>query len=161
MIGHICNTIYQTIIVNPLWKLYFYGPSVMQVGFWGGKHPSEICQTVTTYSEVFWRDNVEQCQDIIKAKFMSFRVTVEVVVYFALLYHLTKKASNLCILLFCRCRRIKEKLQSPRPRPIIYIPETSALPMQILHNVPPLRLKYGEDESIQAPDLSEYDHKRN
>lgn len=114
MTSHLFNNLYHHIIVSPLRQLYFYGPSFMQFGFWGGKPPSEICQTVTTYSEGFWRDNTAECSDIIENKFMSFQATVEVVVYFTLLYQLTRGACYLCILMFCRYKR--------QQRQVIYIP---------------------------------------
>ena len=133
------STIYETIIVNPLRKLYFYGPAMMQLGFWGGKQPSELCQEITTYSEQFWRDNLEQCQDIIEAKFMSFRITVEIAVYFSLLYHFAKYSSTLCLLLFYKCTTCRETTQSPSYRPVIYIPESPAPHIQMLYDARQLK----------------------
>lgn len=117
MASHLLLNLYQHIIVSPLRQLYFYGPSFMQFGFWGGIPHSEICQTITTYSEGFWRDNKSECSDIIENKFTSFRVTVEILVYFTLLYQLSRGVSYLCILLFCRCNR-----RDPAPRQVIYLP---------------------------------------
>jgi hypothetical protein len=102
---HVLSMLYNKSIVLPLRKLYLFGPSVMQIGFWGGQPNSQICQSITTYSELFWQSNLQQCEDIIENKFTAFRVTIEVVTYFLFLYHISKGLLVLITFLLCRCRK--------------------------------------------------------
>ena len=114
--------IYQWVIIRPLRRLYIYGPSFMEYGFWGGRSSSQICQSITTYSEAFWQSNVSACEDIIETKFRAFHITVEIIVYFMLLYQLAKVTGLLCRILVCRqCQR--------QNSPVIYLGE---LPQQRL-----------------------------
>ena len=118
---HLLYGVYSRIIIDPLRLLYFYGPSFMQFGFWGGSAASEICRAVTSHSEVFWRDHPAHCQEIVDTKFASFRITSEVLVYFLIMYHLVCNIGQLCICVreCCLCLR-----RPPRPsHSIIYIHE--------------------------------------
>lgn len=77
---------YECIIVNPLRKLYLVGPAVWNVGFWGGLGKTEICQIVSPVSHSFWDHNADQCAALVETKFNSFRISLEIVAYFILLY---------------------------------------------------------------------------
>jgi hypothetical protein len=118
--------IYNSVIIQPLQRLYLFGPEFMQFGFWSGKTPSEICQSVTTYSESFWLANADQCEDIIEKKFLSFRVTVEVIVYFAILYQLAKNGSKICWGAFCTCQKNRNA------RSLLFALEDQAQPIILL-----------------------------
>lgn len=100
------NHIYQKLIVNQLRELYLHGPSVL--GFWGGQSPSQICQTVTTYTELFWQSNPKQCNDIIESKFAALRVTIEIILYFLFLYHISRQIGVVCLYMMCRANRKKQ-----------------------------------------------------
>jgi len=75
---------YSMIIVAPLYRLYSYGPTT--VGLWGGKEDVDICAELTASPSTFWENHPVECTDLIQSKFMAFRVTVELMVYFLLLY---------------------------------------------------------------------------
>jgi hypothetical protein len=121
-------SLYENIIVYPLHKLYIYGPNVMQIGFWGGQPKSQICQSITTYSEVFWQQNLPECEDLIENKFTAFRVTVEISLYFFVLYQLTKGISFMCLLFCCRCRHLTS--QPDTPPSIIYLSSPPTISLQ-------------------------------
>ena len=109
--NYLFNNLYQKLIVNQLKQLYLHGPSVL--GFWGGQSPSQICQTVTTYSELFWQSNPAQCEDIIENKFAALRVTVEIILYFLFLYHFSRQLAAVCCLLMCKSHRKKHARLKP------------------------------------------------
>ena len=79
---------YQTVFIVPIQKLYFYGPVFLGYGFWEGASNTEICAHVTKYSQSFWESNTYDCDEIVNAKFYSFRVMVELTIYFACLFQL-------------------------------------------------------------------------
>lgn len=114
MMAIFISNLYHTFIVQPLRRLYLFGPSFMQFGFWGGIDQSEICKSVTTYSENFWILNSFQCDDIIEKKFVAFRVSVEIILYFFILYKVARQVNNLfwyiCI-----------KYLRPRSERVIYL----------------------------------------
>lgn len=107
------RTLYQNLIVDQLRQLYLYGPAVL--GFWAGQPPSQICQSITTYSEVFWQNNSQQCIDMIDDKFTAFRKTVEIVMYFFCLFQISRYCGIACLLLWCRRppRKKHNRLKAP------------------------------------------------
>jgi len=78
---------YDYLLVNPLRKIYLFGPAVVGFGFWQGLSSPEICAHITQYTETFWRENPTDCEALIEAKFYSFQISVEALLYFLLLYH--------------------------------------------------------------------------
>jgi hypothetical protein len=92
---NLLQTVYLTFIINPLKQLYLFGPEFMQL--WGGKMPSEICQVVTSYSEEFWKSHGEECNEIVEKKFISFKVTIEIILYFIFLIYFIKITSKFLI----------------------------------------------------------------
>jgi hypothetical protein len=100
---------YRLVVIVPLQKLYFYGPNVSnKYGFWGGLKKSRICQIITTYTESFWEEHEEECLELLAQHFDSFRCTVEVMLYFALMYQLVKQAGRvLMVLLYAKCRPVE------------------------------------------------------
>ena len=137
MITHLLYGVYSQVIIHPLRLLYFYGPSFMQFGFWGGSATSEICRTVTSHSELFWIDHPSHCQEIVETKFASFRITSEVVVYFLIMYHLARNIGQLCL-----C--VRECCFCPRRVPV---PSHSII---YIHDPPPL-----DNTSLRNATISE------
>ena len=84
------SKIYECIFVSPIRKLYYYGPSFMGVGFWEGMPNVEICAKITGYTEFFWQANQADCTEMINAKFYSFQISVEVLLYFLIVYRFLK-----------------------------------------------------------------------
>jgi len=82
--------IYNALIAEPIKKLYFNGPSVGMLGFWGGKHKSEICHLLTSVDSIFWDQNTESCERLLNDRFQAFQTTVEVVIYFGMMWQLFK-----------------------------------------------------------------------
>lgn len=107
--------LYDFLIVRPLQNLYLNGPEVFGVGFWQGKKTSEICHSVTSYTEVFWKKNTDQCAEIVQQKFQSFFITVQTVIYFFLLYHLLKNSARLTVFLLYRRLIHKPNLELDTP----------------------------------------------
>lgn len=99
--------LYQHTIVEPLRKLYFAGPT--QLGGWGGSTESAICQQLSPLPNAFWELHVDECSDLLQLKFDAFRVTVEVVLYFCVLYYLVK-------LLVMSPLAVWRQLRQPKPR---------------------------------------------
>lgn len=69
--------IYNTLLYNPLLKLYRSGPMIKGLGFWGGMSDSELCSFVTHHSQSFWEQNKAECIKIVRRKENSFIVFVE------------------------------------------------------------------------------------
>lgn len=86
MISHI----YQTLFVEPLKKIYLYGPSWNQVGFWAGKSVSQICAQITNHPDQFWAQHIIECDNMIDNKFASFLYTTESVLQLWCLYYSIK-----------------------------------------------------------------------
>ena len=86
--------LYATVIIAPIRKLYFFGPSLSGVGFWRGLSPPEICSHLTSYSEAFWSENPTDCHILLENKFYSFLVSIEVLLYFVLIYKLSALCSG-------------------------------------------------------------------
>jgi hypothetical protein len=101
---------YEMAIVSPLRQLYFYGPTMSQFGFWGGMGAPDICQTITPITVSFWQAHPEDCIVEIEKKFISFRVSVELIIYFLMLYKLYRFCNLLCWFMICR-RRLEESHQ--------------------------------------------------
>ena len=120
------RAVYDFFVINPLRKLYFFGPSVLHVGFWGGKTNSEICQSITTYSESFWEDNPFQCDQIVEKKFNSFCVTIETLVYFVVLYQIIANSSRFCFFEIFKCKK-KRKLEDEKNIVLLTMPSNSII----------------------------------
>jgi hypothetical protein len=97
------SSIYGYLVINPLRKIYLFGPAVFGFGFWQGLPAPEICSHITNYSETFWRDNYPDCKALIDAKFYSFQITIEAFLYFLLLYKSLQLVTN------CVCKFIRQK----------------------------------------------------
>ena len=87
--------LYESMFIDPLRKLYLFGPGWLQFGFWGGKPEAEICQSLTLFSESFWLDNMKECKDLIHKRFFSFQVSVEIVLYFLGIFYCVKFITEL------------------------------------------------------------------
>lgn len=110
---------YELLIVKPLKKLYFTGPAVLQLGFWGGLGPTEICQTLSPLSNTFWQNHPTECFELMERRFEAFRVSLEIFIYFLLLYHLYLGLSNMCVrAFFRRCGRRRPS----HVRPLVFYP---------------------------------------
>lgn len=111
MVCDLFMSVYDLLIVQPLRKFYFYGPGTSQFGLWGGMGPSEMCQSLSPLSISFWQTHSDECNMLLETKFYSFRVTIELIIYFSLLYRLWCFLNLLCW--FAVCRR-KVMQQSPK-----------------------------------------------
>ena len=112
------NHLYAAVIIAPIRKLYFFGPSLSGVGFWRGLSPPEICSHLTSYSEAFWSENPGDCHILLENKFYSFLVSIEVLLYFVLIYKLSALCSGgLSALIRGRMRHT----------PIVYVTKECAL----------------------------------
>ena len=74
--------IYKYLFIEPLRTIYMYGPCFHGMGFWNGSENSRICSQMTDYSEVFWLQHPMECEYMIHARFIAFKNTCEVVIYF-------------------------------------------------------------------------------
>ena len=92
------SSVYNLLLVSPLRRLYLYGPAAYNVGFWEGKEASEMCQVMTNHNQLFWENNHEECQTLIETRFQSFKTTVEVVLYFTLMYKIVVAVLTGCSL---------------------------------------------------------------
>lgn len=106
------SNLYHNLIVDQLRQLYLYGPAVL--GFWAGQSNSQICQSITTYSELFWQSNPQQCIDMIEGKFTAFRKTAEIVMYFFCLFQISRQCGVACLFLWCH-RPYRKKQARIRP----------------------------------------------
>lgn len=77
---------YNTLLVNPLLKLYLYGPRFGGWGFWGGKDSNDICAQLTNVPSEFWAANREECFHLITKSFYSFLIIFEILCYMCFLY---------------------------------------------------------------------------
>ena len=102
--------VYDLVIVSPLRKLYFFGPGTSQFGLWGGMGNTEICQSLSPLSTFFWQSHPEECNILLETKFYSFRVTIELLIYFTLLYRLWCFLNLVCWFAICR----RKVMQSPK-----------------------------------------------
>ena len=84
------QNLYSVLIVEPIKKLYLNGPMLGMFGFWGGKHKAEICHLLTSIDSRFWINNSRDCDILIEDRFQAFKVTAETVIYFLLLYQLSR-----------------------------------------------------------------------
>lgn len=76
----------ETILVQPLRRLYFQGPDfksfgMLSVGFWNGVSKSEICAHLTTIQQQHWLEHGDLCEKRIERQFLAFVVMVEFVMY--------------------------------------------------------------------------------
>lgn len=112
--------LYTRLIVKPLRNLYLYGPS--WIG-WQGLSSSQICASVTQFSELFWLDHDQECQELITNKFEAYKISLESSLHFMCLFFLLREL----YLILCVCRK-KHHLNQTNYSPPIYvgIPSTSA-----------------------------------
>jgi len=80
--------IYNIIFINPLLKLYLNGPVAYNIGFWNGDSPTVMCSKLTSYTEIFWDNHHEECLLMIKHKFITFKISIETLIYFSCLFHM-------------------------------------------------------------------------
>ena len=80
------STIYNVLILNPLRKLYFHGPTLNGWGFWGSKTRAQICYALTPTSELFWETHRAECDLLIEQHFYGIQVSVESLLHVTLIY---------------------------------------------------------------------------
>jgi len=78
--------LYNYLFVSPIRKLYFFGPAYLNFGFWEGQPHAEICARLTAYSATFWEKHGSDCSEMIEKKFLSFQSSLEVSLYFIILF---------------------------------------------------------------------------
>lgn len=89
--------LYSWLILAPLRKLFLFGPNLGHVGFWNGVSQSEICQSITSYSETFWTTHADECSQLVESRFQAFRSTTEVCLYFFCMWKLAGVLSRLSL----------------------------------------------------------------
>ena len=82
--------IYQTVILQPLARLYVWGPSWGQWGFWNGRPKHDICAQITQVPSDFWLQHPEECIAVIGNTFYSLIVLWETIGYLILLWWFVK-----------------------------------------------------------------------
>lgn len=78
--------LYEFLVVRPAYLLYRSGPSSLGFGFWNGMEDEDICYTLSGHTSEFWRVHAADCEDVIEKNFKKFRVTMEILLYFYLLF---------------------------------------------------------------------------
>lgn len=82
--------IYQSVIVNPLSRLYL-------LGYWANSEQDKICYRITGVSEIDWSKHRTECEKVISNHFTSWIVIVETVFYFVILVKLLFWLKNVVI----------------------------------------------------------------
>ena len=84
------NLIWNPLVVEPLRRLYFHGPSniAFGLGFWEGASNATICATVKNTSEDVWLVADEHCAKITNDLFLAFLIAAETMLYFYLLFQI-------------------------------------------------------------------------
>ena len=77
--------IYHVLVRRHLERLFFHGPSIMGVGFWQGKSPTDMCAELTTFASDFWAAHPAECDQIVHQHLRTFLVSVETALYSTLL----------------------------------------------------------------------------
>lgn len=91
------RSMYHTLILQGLAKLYIYGPSMGAIGGWQGQTPQGICSHLTPSSEEFWLRNPEECSHLITRQFYSWIVLFEVVLYFLIIFKVILWLTKSCV----------------------------------------------------------------
>ena len=78
--------IYDWLLVKPLRKLYFGGPTVYGYGFWGGREPDEICAELTNVPARHWNEHPAECEELLDKQLRAFLIALETLAYLGLLY---------------------------------------------------------------------------
>lgn len=118
MFENVCSSLYEWLIIEPLQRLYRYGPSIYQIGFWEGKEDSEICRTLTNHNQLFWQNHDIDCNILIKNRFESFKTTIEVCFYFLLLFRII----NMVLSNFSLQQFLRFLINKPEKKQIFFIP---------------------------------------
>lgn len=87
-------TVYTSVMIKPLRRLYFDGPHFYGYGFWRGAAAHDICAHLTTYDSKFWLQHPQACREIIERDFYSIVVFLETLGYFLALYLCLKMIYN-------------------------------------------------------------------
>lgn len=102
------QTCYDMAVVNPLERLYLFGPTLCGYGFWGGRAREDICASLSNTPSAFWAQHAGECDDLIARNFNATLVAAESIIYVALLYGIvsfaTEGARAACHRLFARAR---------------------------------------------------------
>lgn len=114
------TSMYNMLISAPLKKLYYYGPSIGGVGFWGGKEFSEICHLLTSMESAFWMENSEKCESLINTRFGAFQISLEVILYFVILFQMIHLLPSVCFVLWGKIWRERPKKRKGQRKVILY-----------------------------------------
>lgn len=170
-IAELAYDVYDVLLVKPLRQLYFFGPVILQYGFWAGMPNADICQTITHTPSSHWSNEGQQaCANLVDNKFYSFRVLIESGVYFYCIARIFLRVWNhaedaICVTI---CKRAKPhqrhhhhhhadgpdhlRFQHPLQNggyPPYYVP--SAAPGQYLYYHPPTRFAPPPPEETSPP----------
>ena len=83
-----CASLYDSFVFRPLRALYLNAPAVGQFGGWQGYTAAQICGRLSGQQEVFWTNYPDECETIISNRFYSSVVTVQVLLYFFVMYRI-------------------------------------------------------------------------
>jgi len=95
------HTVYETLVVHPLYRLYRNGPSLHGLAFWSGIDDATLCAHLTRYDANFWSAHADECARVIERDFAAHMVAVETVLYFVVLAQVVWALSSL------PCRAVK------------------------------------------------------
>lgn len=106
--------IWEPVVISPLRRLYFYGPSnlILGLGFWEGAKKSTICAKVKNTEESIWALAPDHCDKITEDLFQSFVVMVETIIWFYLLVQIMFLIPPVLLTLTYRFCRLNKQTKS-------------------------------------------------
>lgn len=87
-LSHYSLKTYQILVINPLARLYMYGPAIFGWGFWAGQTIEDICAAKTNVPAQFWSDHPVECWMLIERQFNGFVIVIETLLYVWVWYQL-------------------------------------------------------------------------
>jgi hypothetical protein len=84
--NNIFYRLYRKLILNNIARLYIFGPRFAGFGFWQGRSPEQICESITESSSSFWKLNMDECNRLINQHFNSYVVLIEFILYMYIVY---------------------------------------------------------------------------
>jgi hypothetical protein len=105
--------------------LYLNAPAVGQFGGWQGYTALQICGRLSGQQEVFWAAHPDECEAMVSGRFYSFVVTVQILLYFFVMYRLCQivldlsgEAGKVMLYRLCGVQRATRPVPNTATRPI-------------------------------------------
>lgn len=123
-VGHDMATLlaflFHCVFLSWIEFIYLNGPILYGIGFWNGRHFSDICSALSNVAASHWLDHESECLHLINRQVLSIAIVIYILLALAFVYfvssHLWYKYTFVYPMLECRNGSISPAIWHSHPK---------------------------------------------